>query len=155
MTAPDPADLEREIAQALDALPLPRAPRTLLPRVIADVQARASAAPSRRPRFAWSPLAQAAVVTVCMTGLTLVYWLWPFAGYATGLLPEPVQQASRQADAVASLVDALLQVGSLVWQAVVGPIVKGLFTLTLVLCAACALFAAALGRIALGGAHQS
>jgi hypothetical protein len=33
--------------------------------------------------------------------------------------------------------------------------VKGLFTLTLMLCAACALFAAALGRIALGGAHQS
>jgi hypothetical protein len=155
VTPHDPADLEHEIGRALDALPQPRAPRTLLPRVLAEVQAQGSTRPAHRPWFAWSPLARTMLASVVLAGLTLGYWLWPFAGYAAALLPEPVQQAGRQADAVASMVDALLQVGSLVWQAVVGPIVKGVFTLTLMLCAACALFAAALGRIALGGAHQS
>lgn len=155
MTMHDPADLERDIGRALDALPPPRAPRSLLVRVMADVQAQASAAPASRPGFRWSPGAQVALVSVFLAVVTAGYWLWPFAGYAAALLPEPVHEASRRADAVAAMVDALLQVGSLVWQAVVGPIVKGLFTLTLMLCAACALFAAALGRIALGGAHQS
>src|SRR5690606_12605724 len=39
MTMHDPADLERDIGRALDALPPPRAPRSLLVRVMADVQA--------------------------------------------------------------------------------------------------------------------
>lgn len=154
MTPHDPADLERVIGRALDALPPPRAPRTLLTRVIADVHAQASAIPGH-PRYAWSPLAQAALVVVSLTALTLVWWGWPFAGYAAELLPEHVRQAGRQADVVASTASDLLHVGALVWQAVVGPIVKGLFMLTLVLGTACALIAAALGRIALGGAHQS
>ncbi len=156
MTPHDPADLERAIGRALDALPPPRAPRTLLPRVMADVRAQAAVVTSgRRPWFAWSPLAQAALIVVSLAVLTVAWWAWPFAAYATDLLPEPVRQAGRQADVVASTASDLLHVGSLVWQAVVGPIVKGLFMITLVLCMACALIAAALGRIALGGAHQS
>ena len=155
MTPQDPADLERVIGRALDALPPPRAPRTLLPRVMADVQAQAAITPVRRPWFEWSPLAQAALIVVSLAALTAIWWAWPFAAYAADLLPEPVRQAGRQADVVASTASDLLHVGALVWQAVVGPIVKGLFMLTLVLCMACALIAAALGRIALGGAHQS
>lgn len=152
---PDPADLERVVGRALDALPPPRAPRALLARVMADVYAQASVAPEPRPRFAWSPLAQATLVVVGVSVLTLAWWAWPFPAVALDLLPEPVRQASRQAEVVASTAGDLLHVGSLVWQTVVGPIVKGLFMVTAVLCTACALIAAALGRIALGGAHQS
>lgn len=154
MTPHEPADLERLIGRTLDALPLPRAPRTLLTRVMGDVHAQATAAQGQ-PRYAWPPLAQAALVVVSLAALALIWWVWPFAGYAANLLPEPVRQAGRQADVVASTASDLLHVGALVWQAVVGPIVKGLFMLTLVLGTACALIAAALGRIALGGAHQS
>lgn len=154
MTPHDPADLERVVGRALDALPSPRAPRTLLTRVMADVHAQAVAVPVP-PRYAWPPLAQTALVVVSLAALTLVWWVWPFAGFAADLLPEPVRQAGRQADVIASTASDLLRVGSLVWQAVVGPVVKGLFMLTLVLGTACALIAAALGRIALGGAQQS
>lgn len=155
MTPREFSDLERAIGRAVDALPPPRAPRTLLPRVMADVEATVPVGVRHRPWFAWSPLARAALVVVSLFVLTAAWWLWPLAWVAGGYLPESVQQAGRQAEAVATTAGDLLQVGSLVWQAVLGPVVRGLFLLTVVLCTACALIAAALGRIALGGAHQS
>lgn len=145
-------DLEREVGRALDALPAPRAPRTLVPRVLRAADAMADAMPGRR---AWPPLAQAALVALALLVVGAVVWGWPASVPLAAWLPEPVQDAGRRADLVASTASDLVHVGSLVWQAVVAPIVKGLFAITAILCALGALFAAALGRLALGGAHQS
>ncbi len=161
----DPRTLEREVQRAVDALPSPQAPQTLLPRLMADIRRRHASGAAAVPTPAWqvvvpaaarwSPLAQATLVAVTLAVLSALYWMWPVLGYATAVLPEPVQQVGRRADVLAASATDLLQVGALVWHAVVGPIVKALFMLTVVLATACALCVAALGRIALGGAHQS
>lgn len=160
----DPVTLEREVQQALDALPPPRAPKSLLPRVMTDVRRRAAsggrvpaavAIPDGPRWLTWTPVAQAALVAVALAIVSAVYWAWPLMGDATAFLPEPLQQGSRHADLLIDTLSDLLQVGALVWHAVVGPIVKALFVLTVVLGTACALCAAALGRIALGGIQQS
>lgn len=155
MTPRDWVDLEREIDQALEALPGPRAPGTLLPRVLAAARDQVAPMPRWRPWYAWSPLTQAALLVAAVAVLGWGYWLWMAVDPLTALLPTPVQQAGRRADAVASTAGDLWRAGVLVWNAVVAPIVTTLFTFTLALCAACALVAAALGRLALGGAHQS
>lgn len=153
MTRHDEDAVEREVGRALSALPAPRAPRTLLPRVLtATVHAPEASMPVPM-RQGWSPFAQAALAAVTLVLIAGVYGLWMFPELIATLLPAPVQDAGRRADQAASTASDLLRVGALVWQAVVAPIVKGLFAITLTLCAACALFAAALGRLALGGAH--
>jgi hypothetical protein len=154
MTPHEERELERTIDRALQALPPPRAPRSLLPRVLAAVStAPAAMTPPARP--AWSPWSQAAVAVLAAALVTVGYWAWLLADPLSLLLPAPVQDAGRRVEVLASTGADLLRVGGLVWQAVVAPIVKTLFTVTLALCAAGALLAAALGRLALGGAHHS
>lgn len=157
MTPHDDDRLTRLIGDALGTLPAPRAPHTLLPRVLAEAKSRSAASGHRAVWRHWPGWAQMAAGVAGIAALVALAWFWTGAspGAGVNLLPEPVQQAGRQVDALSSTARDLLQVGVLVWQSIVGPLAKGLFTLTLLLCAACALCAAALGRIALGGAHQS
>src|SRR5690606_14149379 len=136
----------------LSALPAPRAPLTLLPRVLAAAERLAAGDEPLAVASRWSPLAQALVAAVAAALVAGTFWIGTLVDPLALLLPAPVQDAGHQASQAVSTVGELLRVASLVWQAVVAPIVKGLFAVTLILCAACVLCAAALSRLALGGA---
>ena len=60
------ADLERLLAQAIAELPDAPAPGTLLPRVLAAVDARRHRPWYARPWSTWAPLHQVSVVTTCL-----------------------------------------------------------------------------------------
>ncbi len=85
-----PGDLEDVVDRALKELPAPRAPRTLLPRVMAAIESgRAEPAPARTPRarpwVTW-PLAWqvASVAVVIALGLGVAR-LWPLAASVVAL----------------------------------------------------------------------
>ena len=152
----DPADLERLTDRALRSLPAPRAPRSLLPRVLAAVAAEAS-----RPWYArawlswplpWQLVSGAAtlsvIVVATLVGPAVAAAMLEFAT-STSL---PV--SSSVAGAVRSL-EAMWDASRIVWR-VVEPVARYLALLLLVMSAACVAFGTALDRvIALGGASES
>lgn len=152
----DPADLEHLTDRSLRALPTPRAPRTLLPRVLAAVAAEA-----RRPWYGrawltwplqWQLLSGAAalmvIVTATLAGPSAAAAMVEF-GASTSL---PI--SSMLAGAVGRL-HAAWDASRIVWN-VIEPAARYLAFLLLIMSAACVAFGTALDRvIALGGASES
>ena len=146
---PDESD---DIDRALKGLPAPRAPRTMLPRIMA---ARGIArgrglrrGPGSTGRSRWQ-LASAALVIVFAIG---VGRLWPGAESAIGRSVAPVIDSVTSA--VGDLTDrtsVVVTLARVVWRAVVQPLSGYALLLVLVMGAACATFGAALDRVALGG----
>jgi hypothetical protein len=152
----DPADLERLADRRLRALPTPRAPRTLLPRIMA-----ALAQEARRPWYArawmswplqWQ-LASGAVAVLVMVAAT---WTGPTVAavlleYATASsLP-----ASSYLAGAARTAESVWDAARIVWN-VVEPVAQVAAVLLLVMSMACVAFGTALDRvIALGGASES
>ena len=148
----EPDDLERLVHRALADLPMPRAPRTFRPRVMAAV-----ALPDvGHPWFTWPwPVQVAAVMAVAVVA-GVCGWAWPTIVAALGaVLPDSVQAGANYVGGAAETSAALLRVMELTWTAVVAPIARLVLLLTVALCTACALCLAALSRVALGGASQS
>lgn len=152
----DPVELERLTDGALRELPTPRAPRTLLPRVLAAVAAEA-----RRPWYSrawlswplrWQLVSAAAAVLV----LTLATVGGPAVAVAM------VEFATSTSLPLSSFVTGVLQSFDTVWDAarivwrVVEPVARVVAVVLLVLSAACVAFGTALDRVvALGGASES
>jgi len=147
----DPAELEALVDRELRKLPEPRAPRTLLPRVMAAVDASA-----RRPWYArawltWPPVWQAASVIVLLGAL---------AGAAT-LLPT-VQAAANTLSFVANVqgdvaettrdIEVATTAFRVLWNALLAPVVPYAFGLVLLMCVACAVFGTALNHLVFGKA---
>jgi hypothetical protein len=152
----DPVDLERLTDRALRSLPVPRAPRSLLPRVLAAVAAEASRPWYARAWLSWplhwqlvSGLATLfVIVAATLTGPAVTATMIEFATRAS--LPV----SSYFAGAVHS-VEAMLDASRIVWR-VVEPVARYLALLLLIMSAACVAFGTALDRvIALGGASES
>lgn len=148
----EPDDLERLTQRALADLPMPRAPRTLRPRVIAAV-----ALPEvGHPWFTWPWPLQVAAVLLVAGAVGAIGWAWPTLLASLGsVLPDSVQTGAGYVGGAAETSAALLRVMELTWSAVVAPIARLMLLLTVALCTACALCLAALSRVALGGASQS
>ena len=148
----EPDDLERLVHRALADLPMPRAPRTLRPRVMA-----AAALPDvGRPWFTWPWPLQVATVLFVTVMVGAFGWAWPTLLAALGaVLPDSVQTGAGYVGGAAETSAAVLRVLELTWSAVVAPIARLVLLLTVALCTACALCLAALSRVALGGASQS
>jgi hypothetical protein len=131
----DPADLERLLDAELRRLPVPRAPQTLLPRVMAAVRpAEAVSGWSTWPR-AW----QTAAAILMLAAAAGAAWL------ATAP-PAPVAGLAERAGDTAALIRVL-------WDVLLGPAAAYLFVLGIALTLACAAAWAAL-ELALGGASQ-
>jgi hypothetical protein len=133
----EPADLDARLDRELRDLPPPRAPRTLLPRVLAATADRVHPAPSGW--FTW-PLAwrvASAVLLVVAGG---------FAWMLLSAPPEPLSHAAETAGNVATVARVL-------WDVMAQPIASYLFVLGISLALACALAWAAL-EAALGGASH-
>ena len=132
----EPVDFD-ELDRALKELPAPRAPRTLLPRVLAVTVDKPAARPSGWLTWplGWQVASIAAV-------LLAVAGVWAFAATP----PPQVAEAASTAGEVATLLRVL-------WDVMFQPVATYIFVLGLSLALACALAWAAL-EAALGGASR-
>jgi hypothetical protein len=122
-----PADLERAVHRELQRLPLPRAPHTLLPRVLAAVDAWVNRPWYTRAWFTW-PLGWqvASVAVVALVGYG--FWHLPPA--------PPALQATTSATQV-------------LWRTLIEPFLTYVFVVVVLMCLACAAFGAALNYLVL------
>lgn len=151
----DPADLERLLDRELRRLPAPRAPETLLPRVMSA--ARQSLVPwYRRPWVTWPVPVQAASVApllALLAGISLVFpWIQRASAAGASRLAEAVPQTLVDAVRWASEGAAIMNIVS---QVLLQPVAVYVFALAIALSVACGALWSALNRLALGGAsHQ-
>ncbi len=144
----DPQDLESLIDRELRRLPEPRAPRSLLPRVMAAV------AEARRPWYAraWR---------TWPIGLQIASALGGLVALAAMSLALPIVQASLVADSSPFWTDVITRVGrfvmhaedlghaaEVVWRALVAPVATAALVPVLMMCAASLALGAALSRLA-------
>jgi hypothetical protein len=148
----NPIDLEQLVDAELKRLPAPRAPRTLLPRVLAAAAAQQQhAKPTRGWAFwprAWQ-LAGGGVAAAVLVGIwKLAVLAQPFIGE---LLPSVglgrAAAFTRGADDAAAVVRVL-------WEVLLQPVATYVSILAISLALACALLWTAVERLAPGGASQ-
>ena len=148
-----PDDLERLVDRALAELPAPRAPQSLRPRVLAAIDPVPIIG---RPWFTWPWAAQVASIVAALAVAVLVAWSWPLLYAAlTARLPDTVRAALGLVDSAAVTGSALGRVVQVTWGGVVMPLAKLVLIFTVMICTACAVCVAALGRLAPGGVSQS
>jgi len=149
----DPADLERLIDRELRALPPPRAPRALLPRVMAAVEERA-----RRPWYTrawlqwpvgWQFASALALIGVVATGSVLLPQLRDAVMALTFVanVRGDVAESAREVEVATTAV-------RVVWRTLLAPVVPWAFALITLMCAACAVFGTALNHLVFGRAFR-
>ena len=126
-------DLERRVDRELRHLPPPLAPHTLLPRVLAAVDAWARRPWYTRAWFTWPAGWQAASIVAVLL-LAVGAWMLP--------------------SAPPSLV-VTTNAGRVLWRTIVEPFLLYAFGIVVIMCGACALFGAALSYVFLERAEQS
>ena len=134
----DPVDRDAQLDAALEALPKPRAPHTLVPRVLAatiEREPRASATGWSTWPPGWRIASVAAVVVLVV-----------LASRVLSAPPPAVSGAAERAGEAATVVRVL-------WEVMLQPVATYLFILGISLALGCALAWAAL-EAALGGASQ-
>jgi hypothetical protein len=145
------ADLDRLVDRELSQLPSPRAPHTLVPRVLTAVDEW-----SRRPWYTrawltwpagWQIASLAALVLLVVGGAMLMPSARAAADEAAARFLPGVP--SEVAD-TAHRVDATMNAGRVVWRALLEPLAAYAFALVVLMCLACAAFGTALNRIAFG-----
>jgi hypothetical protein len=158
-----PGDLEDVVDRALKRLPEPRAPHTLLPRVMAAVEderaarlAGSSRRTGARPWLSWPLASQVASLAVLVVLAMGIARLWPQAQDVFQQSAPPVlADVATSVGKIASTATTVASVTRIVWNALVQPLVAYVLVLVLVMCAACVTFGAALGRVVLGGVPQT
>ena len=127
------ADLEQRVDRELRRLTAPRAPHTLLPRVLAAVEAWVNRPWYTRAWFTWPvgwQIASVALVALAVAGV----WMLP---------PAP-----------ASVV-VTTNAGRVLWRTIVEPFLVYAFVIVVIMCLACAAFGAALSYVFVERAEQS
>ena len=147
----NPIDLEQLVDAELKRLPTPRAPRTLLPRVIAATAAQQREAPARGwvawPR-AWQFAGGVGAVLVLFGGWKLLAALQPFLAQVA-----PVAGLGRAA-AFTRSADDTATVVRVLWDVLLQPVATYVSVLAVSFALACALLWTAVERLAPGGASQ-
>jgi len=146
-----PDDLDRLVDRELRELPTPRAPRTLLPRVLAGVEHL-----TRRPWYArawlmwplgWQIVSLVALATIVAGGAVLMPSARVAAGDATSKLASGL---IGQVAATVNLLDATMNAARVLWRALLEPLAAYALALVVLMCLACAVFGTALSRVAFG-----
>jgi hypothetical protein len=151
-----PVDLETRVGRDLRRLSSPRAPHTLLPRVLAAVQAWSMRPWYSREWLTWPPGWQVASMALLMAIL------------AGGAMALPIAQAAANAattrvmSAVMTDVPQIVQglevasdVVHVLWRAIIQPFLTYALVLVGLMCLMCATCAIALGRAVFGRALPS
>jgi hypothetical protein len=132
----DEQDLERIVGRELKRLPLPRAPRSLLPRVMSAVAAPKPAAWYARPWLLWPRWMQALSV-IAFAGLVAGGWmLW------------------NEAPLIVQRVNQIAAVSRTLWNVLFGPIAFVVLGLLFIVALACAAAWTAVSRVTFGGASS-
>lgn len=140
-----PSDLERLVGQALERLPAPRAPHTLLPRVLEAVR-HADAQPRPSGWRAW-PLAvqvAAGVLIALAVGAALTFGPQvrdTVAGNLAVSAPEaatPTTALLERAVQATGRAEAALEAIRILWRVVLGPVMVYAAALILLMCLVCA-----------------
>ena len=147
-------ELDRALDRSLARLPGPRAPRTLVPRVMAAV-AQSDARWYARPWLSWHPGLQTVSLLAVLGAISLVWMAWarPDAVFAQLSAFGP-PEAAAWASAIASRVNQITAVVSLLWDVVLGPIAIFVLAVAVFVAVACAAAWTAVSRVALGGADS-
>ncbi len=143
----DPRD---PLIRALRALPQPRAPRTLAPRVMAVVRARGgrTAPPTW---FDWPVGWQVSSVVAAVAVMAAVVLGWPMAV----ALVQPVSgEVSARLAGALHRAAVILSVSAVFFRAVWYPLVLPFLAFVTVMTVVCATVAAMLDRVALGGVSR-
>jgi hypothetical protein len=146
-------DLERLVDRELKRLPAPRAPETLLPRVMLAVRAGRAEAPApdwMTWPLSWQVASLAAVVLIAIGLWRVLPWALAAIG---GLVIDPSTTFGAQAASVAEQLQAIAGASRVIWR-VLGPLAIYGVGFIAVMMAACAVFGTALGRIAWGGVSR-
>ena len=147
----DPGDLERLVDRELKRLPTPRAPRTLLPRVMAAVDAAANMPWYRRAWFTWPLGWQAVSVSMGVAALTAVVMLLPDVTFFAQQAPV-VTEVSGEVSAAAQRVETATTAVRVIWRALLAPVVPYAFGLVVLMTLACGLFGTVLNHLVFGKA---
>jgi hypothetical protein len=137
----DPRDfgsLEQRLGERLRHLPDVRAPRRLLPSVMAATAAARALPWHSRPWLTWPVGLQVLSIVIVAATATAAWSVWPEAS-AIGA----VQQARQASSAVRVL-----------WDVLIGPIAMFVLALTVIVSLACAAAWTAVRHVALGGASH-
>jgi len=148
-----PVDLATLVDRQLKQLPVRRAPHTLLPRVMAAVQAWTGRPWYERAWFTW-PLGWQ---------LASIAFLILLAGGSAALLPEAVAAARaavsthtggvmKELIRVVQPAHVTTNVARILGRALLEPLVAYAFALVVLMCLACAAFGTALNRVVFGRA---
>jgi hypothetical protein len=143
-----PVDLETLVGRELRRLPMPRAPHTLLPRVLAAVQAWAQRPWYERAWFTWPLGLQIASIAA----LILI------VGGSAMLLPNAIASAGAAVSAltgrvmedvapVTQLAAETTNAARVIWRVLLEPVAVYAFAIVLLMWLACAAFGAALTRV--------
>lgn len=149
----EPHDLERLIDRELKRLAVPRAPSTLLPRVL-DAAARRSVRPWARPWIAWPRTWQLASVMALALMVAALAWWWP--SIASGVASAAPAALSAIGNAIAGVADdagRLAIVGGALVR-VIQPLAAMAFVVVLIMAIACLIGGAALRHVAFGEAGK-
>jgi hypothetical protein len=153
----DHTDLAKQVDGALRALPTPKAPRTLVPRVMAAVEL--SLAPWYRRAWVTWPAVWQVASAAALALLVVAFWSLARLGSEAGAVADII--GSRATVAMpGSLVTFVTWAGSLIdasrilWRVIVEPILGYVVMFIVVMSVACVAFGTALNRVALGGASD-
>jgi hypothetical protein len=150
----EPLDLERQVHQRLQQLPTPRAPRTLLPRVMEAV-ARMARPWYARSWFTWPRAWQFVSAAALVVFVIALGALAPVAEETTGEALSGVEHTVVRpaAGAALTMASAAKAVG-IVWRTFSQTLFGVIPVLFFTMCVATVLLSLALGRVALGRVYQ-
>lgn len=146
------ADLETAVHRALRALPQPRAPHTLLPRVLMAATAWSLRPWYARAWFTWPREGQVtAVAALCAVAAGGLLLLAAAAQAAIArLLAVPGGRMLRAAAVVAEDFAIAADAGQVVWGTLVQPLAPYAAAIVILMCVACAVFGLALNQVVIG-----
>jgi len=149
----DPVELERIVDRELKQLRAPRAPHTLVPHVMAAVQAWTERPWYARPWVTWPDVWQAASMAALVVLLAGVALFMPAVRTAAGDALSPI--ASGVMSEVAGLAmraEATTTVARVVWRTLLEPVAVYALLLVFLMWLACAVLGAALDHVVFGKA---
>lgn len=144
-----PVDLERAMTRELAQLPVPRAPLTLVPRVMAAVQAWANRPWYERAWFMWPhgwQVASAAALLLLVAAAAL--WIPRAEVVVERLASTLVSGATGDLIVLGHRAAIAISAARIIWRTAVEPFVPYAFVIVALMCAMCAACGTALNRVA-------
>jgi hypothetical protein len=151
----DPERFADVVGARLRQLPIPAAPHTLLPRVLAAAQKLARRPWYARAWFTWPRACQAlSIATLGALGASAVLLLPGVEGAAARIATAYAAGMGGDVIGIAGRLEVTINATAILWRTVVRPIAPYAFAFAALMCLACAVFGAALNHVVFGRTAQ-